>query len=202
MEYLNGAQGADGQCASSSIDISETTVKQSALQIFVSRFRDFCRKREGTQLVEFAMIAPVLIALVIGIVVVGIAINNYIILTDAVGQGARAFALARNEDSITSGDPCAYAITVANNDATSLNKTKITYSIAYTNSGSGLSTLTTTTYTSSCSGLGGSNMNPQDSVVMTATYPAVIPLFSQSGLFSWVHMGALNLVAHAGQLVQ
>ena len=198
MEYPIGAHGAVAQCALSPKHIGERTGVQSAPRTFRSRFRDCCREREGSQLVEFALIAPLLFVLILGIVWLGIALNNYIVLTDAVSAGARAIALARNEDSITGGDPCAYAVQVANSDAASLNQNSITYRITYTPIGSTTSTI----YTNSCTALGGDAMNSQDSVAMQATYPAVIPLVSQQGIFVWTRPGTLNLIAHTTQLVQ
>jgi Flp pilus assembly protein TadG len=52
------------------------------------------RKEHGQALVEFALVAPVLLLLLFGIVQFGIAFNNSISLTDAVRAGARAAVVA------------------------------------------------------------------------------------------------------------
>jgi Flp pilus assembly protein TadG len=57
----------------------------------------------GTAVVEFALIAPVLFLLVIGILDFGRALNYYNDLTQLAGQGARAAAVDRNPDGTTVG---------------------------------------------------------------------------------------------------
>ena len=46
-------------------------------------------------MVEFALVAPILLLLVFGIVQFGIMFNNYLTLTDAVRAGARQAAVSR-----------------------------------------------------------------------------------------------------------
>lgn len=53
------------------------------------------RRRRGQALVEFALIVPMLLLLVLGIVEFGRAWNVYQTLTDATRQGARTAVLAR-----------------------------------------------------------------------------------------------------------
>jgi hypothetical protein len=63
----------------------------------------------GTAVVEFAIIAPVLVALVIGILDFSRALNYYNDLTQLAGQGARAAAINRNPDETAIGSapaPC------------------------------------------------------------------------------------------------
>lgn len=57
--------------------------------------RRFGRREDGQALVEFAIVTPVLLLLVLGIVQFGILFNNYITLTDAVRAGARQGAVSR-----------------------------------------------------------------------------------------------------------
>jgi hypothetical protein len=51
-------------------------------------------------MVEFALVAPVLLVLVLGIIQFGIVLNNYMALTDAVRAGSRQAAVGR-----TAADP-------------------------------------------------------------------------------------------------
>ena len=142
---------------------------RGAPQTVLSRFRDYCRECEGNSLIEFAMIGPLLIALLVGIVWLGVLVNNYITLTDAVSQGARAFAESTNITTApVNGDPCAYAITVMNADAQSLITAKITYTISYTPAATG----TAVAKTPSCAGFA-SSMIEGDTVTIQATYPAL-----------------------------
>ena len=57
----------------------------------------------GQAAVEFALIAPVLIVLVLGVIQIGIAFNHYITITDAARAGARTAIVARFT-GINSGD--------------------------------------------------------------------------------------------------
>jgi len=52
------------------------------------------RSESGQALVEFALVAPILLMLVLGIMQFGIAFEHSIALTDAVRAGARAAAVA------------------------------------------------------------------------------------------------------------
>jgi TadE-like protein len=60
------------------------------------------RREDGQSLVEFALVAPVLLLLVTGIMEFGLMFNQYLSLTDAARTGARALAL----DAGQSGDVC------------------------------------------------------------------------------------------------
>jgi Flp pilus assembly protein TadG len=64
----------------------------SALRALAFRFR---RETTGSAVVEFALLAPVLFMLLIGMFQFGIMINNYIQLTEAVRVGGRTLAISR-----------------------------------------------------------------------------------------------------------
>jgi Flp pilus assembly protein TadG len=53
------------------------------------------RREEGQTMVEFAIVLPVLVLLLFGVVQFGIVFNNYITLTDGVRAGARKAAVSR-----------------------------------------------------------------------------------------------------------
>jgi len=53
------------------------------------------RNDRGQTAVEFALIAPIIIVLLLGIVQVGLAFHNYITLTDAARAGARQAVVDR-----------------------------------------------------------------------------------------------------------
>lgn len=59
------------------------------------RFRRLSGDTAGVAAVEFALIAPVLITILLGMFSFGIAMKDYLILTSAAGQGALNFALSR-----------------------------------------------------------------------------------------------------------
>ena len=65
--------------------------------------RDSSRRESGQALVEFALIAPLLLLLVLGVVEFGRAWNAYQVLTDAAREGARTGVVANlvvTEDSV------------------------------------------------------------------------------------------------------
>jgi Flp pilus assembly protein TadG len=50
---------------------------------------------DGQALVEFALVLPLLAVLLFGVIQFGIALNNYVTLTDAVRAGAREASVSR-----------------------------------------------------------------------------------------------------------
>ena len=62
------------------------------------RLRALVRNERGTALVEFALVLPILMALTIGILDFGRALNYYNQLSQLAGQGARAAAVNCNPD--------------------------------------------------------------------------------------------------------
>jgi Flp pilus assembly protein TadG len=60
------------------------------------------RRQEGQAMVEFVIVAPIVLLLVFGLVQFGILFNNYVALTDAVRNGARQAAVSRSlQDPVT-----------------------------------------------------------------------------------------------------
>ncbi|HET6607546.1 MAG TPA: TadE/TadG family type IV pilus assembly protein [Rhodopila sp.] len=57
---------------------------------------DLLRDDSGVSAVEFALVAPVLLMILLGVMQLGITFNNYIALTDSVRAGSRVLAAARS----------------------------------------------------------------------------------------------------------
>jgi Flp pilus assembly protein TadG len=78
---------------------------------------------------EFAIVLPILIVLLFGIVQFGILFNNYVTLTDAVRAGARAAAVSRQ-----ASNPGAVATAAVQSSAIDLNPSNlgVTVSSAWT----------------------------------------------------------------------
>ncbi len=153
-------------------------MRQRAIQ---KRSRLFRRGEAGQSLVEFGLVAPVLLVVLTGIFSFGIILTQYEVLTDSVSAGARALALSRNQatPALAVSDPCAYAISVLEAAAPNLNSSSLNFTIVYTNNNG--SSPVVNNYTTSCTALSptSSNMHSGDSVMITATYP-VTPL-----IFRW-----------------
>jgi Flp pilus assembly protein TadG len=78
------------------------------------------RSQQGQAAVEFALVAPVLCALLLGIVQAGIAFHNYLSVTDAARAAARKAILVRLA-TVTQSD----LDTVADNAAADLDPNKL-----------------------------------------------------------------------------
>ena len=62
----------------------------------LSTRRPVRRSEEGQAMVEFALVLPILLLLVMGIIQFGVLFNNYVTLTDGVRAGARQAAVSRS----------------------------------------------------------------------------------------------------------
>jgi Flp pilus assembly protein TadG len=62
------------------------------------------RRQEGQTMAETAIVLPVLLVVLLGIIQFGILFNNYVTLTDAVRSGARKAAVARRTDPVAEGE--------------------------------------------------------------------------------------------------
>jgi Flp pilus assembly protein TadG len=89
-----------------SLNRNETDREMGARGIYIASER-------GQAAVEFALIAPVLIVLVLGVIQIGIAFNHYLTITDAARAGART--------GIDSGD----VQTAVQNAASSLDQSQL-----------------------------------------------------------------------------
>jgi Flp pilus assembly protein TadG len=128
------------------------------------------RGEQGQSLVEFALIAPMLLLLATGIMVFGLAMNNYLQLTNAVSVGARTVAI----NAGVTLDPCATAANAITAAAPGLNPANFTFS--YTFSGRPQSS-------NSCPSSSFNTPGPAkdlasgSTATVTATYPFTLSVF-------------------------
>ena len=106
---------------------------------------------EGSSLFEFALVLPLLMMLLVGIIKGGVLFYDYVVLADAVAAGARTLATNRYN-----GNACTLAETALKNAAYNLNQSLITIQ-PETFSGTGGST---------CAALA-----QNDAATVSATYP-------------------------------
>jgi len=124
---------------------------------------------EGQSLVEFAVCLPVLLLVVTGMCTFGIALNNYLELTDAVSTGSRLLAISRGQTT----DPCATTSTAIYAAAPFLKKANYTFSFVLngvTYSGISCSSGSTTT------GAAG-NLLQGTSAQVTVSYPCSLLVY-------------------------
>lgn len=113
---------------------------------------------EGQAILEFALIMPVLLMMLMAIVKFGVVLNNQIILTDAVAVGARTLALDRSVGAATP-NACTLATTALDNAAIGLQQSSITVTFAWSSPSGGTAQDTCT------------NLVAGDSATVRATYP-------------------------------
>jgi Flp pilus assembly protein TadG len=145
------------------------------------------RNSEGGALVEFALVAPLMLMLVTGMFGFGFALFSYFQLSNAVDIGARTLAVSRatNSDG-TTPDPCATAATAITNAAPSLAASNMTLSF----------TLNGTSYPSAKTCIAGeANVLSGKTAQVTATYPYTVMLFG------WKPV-AMTLSASTTELMQ
>ncbi len=129
---------------------------------------DVLRREDGQSLIEFAVTLPLILLAVTGILVFGLALNNYMMLTDATAIGARQLAISRGQTL----DPCATVVAAVTAAAPLLKPANMTFAIS----------LNGTKYTTtSCAGTNTSgapaNMVLSSTAIVTVTYPCSLSLF-------------------------
>jgi Flp pilus assembly protein TadG len=88
-----------------------------------SRSSDFER---GQAMVEFAIIVPILLVVLLGIMQLGVVYNNWVTLTDAARAGARKGAVCRNG---CSPNATTATTTAVKNSAANLNQSKLSVTV-------------------------------------------------------------------------
>ena len=132
----------------------------------IARLRE---DHDGQSLIESALIFPVLLLIVTGVLAFGLAFNNYIALTNAVGVGARQLAISRGQTL----DPCSTASTAISGAAPLLKSSSISYT--FTLNGTGY-TGTSCSSSSSTTGAAG-NLVQGKGATVAVTYPCSLVVY-------------------------
>jgi len=124
-------------------------------------YRSLRTGEEGNALVEFTLVLPILIMVVLGIYIVGIAYNNQTVLTNAVNIGGNYLSTLTPSNTT---DPCADTFTQIKNAAGILTpgSIKVSFSLEGTS--------VPAAYNPSCGG-DQSLLSSKANVTVTATYP-------------------------------
>jgi Flp pilus assembly protein TadG len=93
---------------------------------WMARWRQRAREQRGVAIVEAAFITPVFIALVLGVVEIGLAMNDYLAVSSTVRSGARS-ASAYGADLYSDFG----VLQAVNNESAALNQAKINYIVIY-----------------------------------------------------------------------
>jgi Flp pilus assembly protein TadG len=89
-----------------------------------SVFALFYRDQRGTAAVEFALVAPILFLLILGITQFGLTLNNYEMLTSGTAAAARQFSISRGTST-----PSSTTTTALYNAASNLTPASITVTL-------------------------------------------------------------------------
>lgn len=149
----------------------ETPRKRDIFGIFLRRAFALhrLRRQDGAQsLVEFALTLPALMLIVSGVMVFGLAFNNYIMLTEATAIGARQLAISRGQ----SLDPCRTVATAVIAGAPLLTPASMTFRISLNGN-----VYSGTTCAGTATAGAPSNMVLGTNVIVTVTYPFSLPIF-------------------------
>ena len=125
-------------------------------------------QEDGQSLVEFALVAPILIAVLMGIFEFGIAFYNQLQLTQAVGQGA-LYLQQQDPTQSPLSDPCQSTLTYIENSAPTLTPANITLTLTM----GGNPPVTAHSCTADAS-----ELTSGQNVTVKATYPCNITLFA------------------------
>ncbi len=138
------------------------------------------RDNGGVSAIEFALIAPVLMTMILGLFKFGLAVSQYLALTNGVGQGALTFGLSRG-----TATPYTSAQAAVTSGATSLAAASITITLSVNG--------TACTSDSGCS----TALVAGTTALVTASYPCDLTVMGINYM-----SGGCTLSAHAAQIVQ
>jgi Flp pilus assembly protein TadG len=123
----------------------------------------------GSALVEFALILPMMLLLTTGIMVFGVAMNNYLQLTNAVSIGARTLAVSAQMTL----DPCQVGSSAIAAAAPNLNSSNLKYSFVLSGTTYNGSSCASADVSSGAAGL----LTSGSTATVVATYPLNLSVF-------------------------
>ena len=154
----------------------------------LSKIKRILRSEDGQSLVEFALCLPVLLLIVTGIFTFGIAMNNYLMLTDATNVGARQLAISRMQNT----DPCATTAAIVSAAAPNLVPANFTFALVLNGNTYTGTSCSSASYTTGAAG----DMKQGGSAKLTVTYPCTLQVYGMS------YVPGCTLKAQTTELVQ
>jgi Flp pilus assembly protein TadG len=136
----------------------------------------------GSSLVELALCLPILLTIVTGITSFGLALNNYIMLTNAVEIGARQLAISRGQVT----DPCSTISTTISTASPLLRASSLSYTFV----------LNGTSFTGTTCTAGAAQLVQGASAQVQVTYPCSLLIYRKN------LMPGCTLQAQTTELVQ
>jgi Flp pilus assembly protein TadG len=141
----------------------------------------------GQSLVEFALTLPVLLLVLTGITTFGLAMNNYLMLTEATSVGARQIAVSRAQTL----DPCSVASAAVYAAAPSFNQSKFTFTFTFNGVNYSGASCASSSPTTGAAG----NLKQGMPATVNVTYPCSLIAYKYN-------FGTCNLQAQTTEVVQ
>jgi len=155
-------------------------------------FARFCWGEDaGQSAIEFALCLPLLLLIVTGILTFGLALNNYVSLTEATSVGARQLGISRGQTN----DPCALGAATIAAAAPLLKNTGSTTGLGYSFTVYTTAT-SSTTYSSGTPSCTSAVLTQGQPVTVRVTYPCVLKVFQAN------YMPTCQLTAQTTEVVQ
>jgi Flp pilus assembly protein TadG len=136
---------------------------------WIRRLAPMLADEAGQALIEFYMVLPLMLILTTGILMFGIAMNNYLALTNAVSIGARTVAV----NAGLTLDPCSVASQAITAASPGLNSSKIKFTYVF----NGVPASGTSCSSASVDSGAAGNLSSGSTVSVTATYPLNLSVF-------------------------
>jgi len=157
------------------------------------RFRGAARAREeGSALVEMAVVLPLLMLIVTGMISMGLVLTNYLMLSHATDVGARYLAVSRGQTT----NPCSDTVTAIQNAAPGLSKSQLSYTFVIgSGTFSGGPTSFSGTSSSSCSVAGVTDLSPGKTATVTVSYPF------QFFIYGWSN-ASVSIKSQTAEIIQ
>jgi Flp pilus assembly protein TadG len=142
----------------------------------------------GSALVEFAVALPMLLVLITGMFSFGIALNNFLTLTDATSIGARFLATDRGLNL----DPCAASVAIIKGTAFGLNPASLSFTFVINGTTYPGLSCNSASLTTGAAG----NMAQGTSAQVTVTYPCTLGVYGKN------YIPGCTLTAQTTELIQ
>ncbi len=139
-------------------------------------------REDGNALVEFALVAPIMLMIMMGIVAIGSTMSNYLQLIEATSSAARGVAVARSNTL----DPCNSFSSAVISGAPLLNSSNMAFTLVLaSSSGTTLGTYGPTTGSLTCSSANYTSGAPSylqqgGSASVTVTYPCNLTIYGRN----------------------
>jgi Flp pilus assembly protein TadG len=124
---------------------------------------------EGSSLIEFAVCLPVLLLILTGTFAFGIALNNYLMLTNATTIGAQQLSISRSGPL----DPCSATSSAVIAASPLLKSTNLTFAYVINGVAYSGTTCNSSSYTTGAAG----NLKVNTPVTLTVTYPCNLAVY-------------------------